>query len=77
MIMKSRIFAIFALLLFGSFCQISLIGFLNQGGSSTTLPRPTPTITVIPSNPTIPVVNSADNFASPADSPNFVPCNGQ
>lgn len=72
--MRTRVFAIFTLLLFGSLCQISLIDFLNQGSSSATLPNPTSTN---PTNPINPVVNGPDNFASPADSPNFVPCNGQ
>lgn len=76
--MRSKIFAVFALLVLGSFCQISLIDFLNQGGSSsTTLPNPNTPNPTNPSNPTTPVANGPDNFASPADSPNFVPCNGQ
>jgi len=50
--MASKIFVVLALLILGSFCQISLVGFLNQTAGSTA-----------PStNPPNPVTNGPDNF---------------
>lgn len=83
--MSAKILIIFTILVLGSVSQsISISDLINQGGvSSTSLPSTNPNQFPNPVNPGIPVnpVNpnpvGADNFSSPADSPNFVPCNGQ
>lgn len=65
--MTSKLFVVLPLLILGSFCQISVITVKNSSTGTTTQPANSPK----------PAVNNADNFTSPDDSPNFVPCNGK
>lgn len=65
--MTSKLFVVLALLILGSFCQISILGSKTSANGSTNPSTNSPKL----------AAKKADNFTSPDDSPNFVPCNGQ